>query len=491
LDVVGIKVNASAPNGNAGTWLLDPADVTIGLATANEDTAGNNFTPITNVAVASVSIADLIFALTNGNVTINTVNDGISGLGNGDITVAAPLAMPTTNTLTLDAFRNITVNLGADITAPGGGNLTMKAGGNVILASAITLPGGNLTVCCGNNIDVTGTGSITTTNGSILLSGSGTVTVDGAITTTDGNLTICAGEDVIVNGKITVTNGSVTAGEDLGLTPGLVLSAGNAATGPGVAGGGGSVFIPPALPLMPTVTATATNITYNPVSYSAPVINYVVDGSAPIVRRMVFPDGADRTFVAGSTVANFTSFKPDINGLVPANITLAGAGIANFDTPTVGVNKIVTFSGFTLAGADASLFALPNTVIPLPLANPALANCCGGGIGRTTANIRAAVVPPDVTTPPVSPPEVPDTDLFPEMPYEGPIVNRRTPLTWAPVVVLADTPAQLQSLTPPVVYVPPVPVELPPVAPKEEVIETPVQPPVYVAPVRPRKQDRN
>lgn len=82
-----------------------------------------------------------------------------------------------------------------------------------------------------------------------------------------------------------------------------------------VALGGGSVIPPPAADVLrPTVTTAPTNITYNPVSYSAPLINCVpnIIGSAPIVRRMVFPDGADRTFVAGSTVANFTSFKPDI-----------------------------------------------------------------------------------------------------------------------------------------------------------------------------------
>src|SRR6185503_4736987 len=55
LDVGGITINAGAPNGKSGMWLLDPADVTIGLPTANEDTGGGVFTPSTGQSTASVS----------------------------------------------------------------------------------------------------------------------------------------------------------------------------------------------------------------------------------------------------------------------------------------------------------------------------------------------------------------------------------------------------------------------------------------------------
>src|SRR6185503_1239952 len=47
LDVAGIKVNAGAPNGKPGTWLLDPADVTIGALTSGMPVApvGGVFAP--------------------------------------------------------------------------------------------------------------------------------------------------------------------------------------------------------------------------------------------------------------------------------------------------------------------------------------------------------------------------------------------------------------------------------------------------------------
>ncbi|WP_413769810.1 hypothetical protein, partial [Vibrio vulnificus] len=63
-------------------------------------------------------------------------------------------------------------------------------------------------------------------------------------------------------------------------------------------------------------------------------------------------------------------------------------------TAAVGVNKKVTYSGYTLGGADANNFALAE-------------NCCGPVFANTTANISAApvvVVPPPlvVIPPPVA-----------------------------------------------------------------------------------------
>jgi len=330
LDVWGVNINAGAPNGKGGTWLLDPADVTIANVTANENQAGGVFTPVTGQATASVAVADIINALAGSDVTINTVNAGISGGGAGNITVLDPITWGTVNTLTLNAVGNVNVNAAI---SPTEGNLTLNAGGNVNLNSSIVIVRGNLVVCCGQDVNVNA--AISTTNGSILLSGGGTIRVDAAVTAVDGNVTMCAGRDVLVNQTITVTNGSVTAGEDLGLLQGLVLLAGNAATGPGAAGGGGDVTfgVIPA-----TVTAAPTNITYNPVSYSAPVINYApnIIGTAPIVRRLVFPGGADKVF-DGTTTAAFTSFKPDMNGLVPGGggLTLGG-GVANLEPAAVG-----------------------------------------------------------------------------------------------------------------------------------------------------------
>lgn len=483
LDVVGIKVDAGAPNGRSGTWLLDPADVTIAAVTANQDIAGGVFTPSTGVAVASVAVADIINALAGSDVTINTENNGTSGGGAGNITVLNAITWGTVNTLTLNAVGNVNVNAAI---SPTEGNLTLTAGQDVNVNSAITLVRGNLVVCCGQDINVNA--ALSSTNGSILLSGAGTITVDALVTATDGNITMCAGQDVLVNQTITVTNGSVTAGESLGLLQGLVLSAGNAATGPGAAGGGGSVIFAAGFPA--TVTAAPTNIIYNPVSYSAPLINYVpnITGTAPIVRTMVFPGGADKIF-DGTTAATFTSFKPDINGLVPGGITLAGAGTANFNTAAAGTNKPITFSGFTLAGPNANLFALPNTAIPLPLADPSTAGCCGGGAGTTTGNITP--VPPVVGVPPVVavppgvvvpvPPAVLAPFVAPDVPQVALAALALPAQQSLNFISVADTGIRMP---------PPLFAYTPPVAPAP-VVAPPEAPPAYVPPLLPPKRDRN
>ncbi len=75
-------------------------------------------------------------------------------------------------------------------------------------------------------------------------------------------------------------------------------------------------------------------------------------------------------------------------------------------------------------------------------------------------------------------------------PYEGPNVSPRvTPPTWVPVVVLPGTPPQLLSLVAPVPPVVVAPVLVEEQAPVVVPVETP--PTIYVAPHRPRKQDRN
>src|SRR3990172_6373377 len=133
---------------------------------------------------------------------------------------------------------------------------------------------------------------------------------------------------------------------------------------------------------------------------------------------LVYPGGADKVF-DNTTTAVFTSFKPDINGLVPGGggLTLSG-GTANFANVGPGVDIPITYSGVTLGGATAG-FALPTP-------------CCGV-ITRTTGTIRAAIVPPPLPTP------LPPPDALPDVPIElaalpifqntvGPIFPRETGL---------------------------------------------------------------
>jgi len=141
-------VNLTAPRGNWGTLLLDPENVTIegSSSTTTTDTSANgNGTTLTgNVDNSVINTNDLQSALNLGNVTIVT---GTGGNQNGDITVAAPISWGSSNTLTLSAYRNVSVNadinglgdvnLRADNTGTGVGTVTF--GNNARLDSAGTV----------------------------------------------------------------------------------------------------------------------------------------------------------------------------------------------------------------------------------------------------------------------------------------------------------------------------------------------------------------
>ena len=100
---VGVKPNTAittaAPTGKAGTWLIDPVDITI--APGQPEKFDN---------------ATLGSALDNGNVIITTNQ---SGSAFGNITVAGDVNWSAGNSLTLTANNSITIN--SNITASGNG----------------------------------------------------------------------------------------------------------------------------------------------------------------------------------------------------------------------------------------------------------------------------------------------------------------------------------------------------------------------------------
>ncbi|WP_433706225.1 YDG domain-containing protein [Paraburkholderia sacchari] len=130
----GAQITAAAPLGRAGTWLVDPTDLSI-----------------------DANAASTISGTLNGgtNVIEQTTASGATGAGvqtpgNGDITVAAPINWTNAAaSLTLDAYNAINVNAGVNgaggVTMEAhGGNLTISAGGSIVGGTGVTLgTGGN------------------------------------------------------------------------------------------------------------------------------------------------------------------------------------------------------------------------------------------------------------------------------------------------------------------------------------------------------------
>lgn len=139
LDVSGIHINTSASKGVAGTWLLDPSDLTISLAADTNVSSTSPFQPSNQLSNSNLAISTLLAALNSGNVIIET-NAG-SGPGNGDIFVTTPITWSNANSLTLSAYRNI--NASASITNTGGASVILRADNTGTGTGTVVFSGGN------------------------------------------------------------------------------------------------------------------------------------------------------------------------------------------------------------------------------------------------------------------------------------------------------------------------------------------------------------
>lgn len=118
------NVDTRASNGQWGTLLLDPYNLTI---SSNPSSGMSGFSA--NANDSNLNVSDLTNALTSSNVDVVA---GGGGSQAGNITVSNAISWSSPGTLTLEALNNIDINAG--ITAPAGG-LTLYAN-NSITANA-------------------------------------------------------------------------------------------------------------------------------------------------------------------------------------------------------------------------------------------------------------------------------------------------------------------------------------------------------------------
>src|SRR5204863_3553261 len=82
LDINGIHVDTRAANGAMGTWLLDPANITIQSNNGSNSNIGFNsgtYSPTSGANTSIIDVNNLIAALNSSNVTVTTTNSGASG----------------------------------------------------------------------------------------------------------------------------------------------------------------------------------------------------------------------------------------------------------------------------------------------------------------------------------------------------------------------------------------------------------------------------
>ncbi len=134
------RISAAAPEGEAGTWLLDPTDLEISYDP--QGASDNNSHVHTQVLQNSL--------IGGTNVTLETQ---AAGTQDGNITVVDPIVWSGNATLTLEAHNNIVFN--DYIHAPGGG-LTLSAGNNITTGAEGHINVGTFMLSAGNWSQVSG-----------------------------------------------------------------------------------------------------------------------------------------------------------------------------------------------------------------------------------------------------------------------------------------------------------------------------------------------
>ncbi len=344
LDATG-TVDASAANGAAGTWLLDPRNVTITTATAGgafDSGSPNVFTPIGDSA--TVAVATIQGSLNGGtSVTITTGNDGSQ---DGDITVNSAIAKTAGGdaTLTLSAANNILLNQNISSTS-NRLNIVLDADNDSSGAGVVRTTGARTLTARGGNIQVLGnglqlndvSGNRTVTLSTTSAGGDGAVTVEGAINRFDAgtgtrDLVITAGAgDVALQGAV----GNVTAITTLTVT-GNDISLANIGTGAS-AGVTGATSVTAATSGLDVGSIAFTGTTYN-----ANAQTY----TAPVGETLMVNAGATTSFLATNDTITFGTGTLKLadgsdltvdKGAGTGNIAIAG-GIRGTSDETVALS---------------------------------------------------------------------------------------------------------------------------------------------------------
>ncbi len=350
------RVDTNAASGHAGTWLLDPNNVTIAAS-------GGTISPTTIEA-----------NLATGNVEIDTVSAGTTGTGN--ITISNNVIYSSSYDLSLLAQGNIVANASIQNTqASGGGALNLVAGwdgstglsAGVVTISQIT---GN-SAAYGNVITgATGTLYVNSANGAqsvALGSDSGTTTVAANNVTLQG---ATSGFYAQLGYNLTNANGGSATGAISVNARGTVLLAGGAASGGNAyaqIGHGG--LNANAATSSGSIAITAGNLSLAGGNDSTTNYAQIGQGSADTAQSGSAASGniaitltgalTGTANTAGDFIGNFAQSSGGVTNSTTAvsagSVTMTGPTAFNGTAVSVVTTAGQTYSGAVTLGADTTL----------------------------------------------------------------------------------------------------------------------------------------
>ena len=372
---VSAKVGVSATSGHAGTWLIDPTDLTI------DSTAATTIEGTLNGG---------------GSVTEQTTASGAAGQGQtssgpGDINVNAPITWTNAaGSLTLSAYHGINVNAAVN----GAGQVNMTAGGaDVTIAAGASVTGqaGVTLVAAGNFVNNAGASAVSAGPGAQWLVYSSNPTLDTTGDLTPGFIQYNApagtspaqanssgflysvAPTVAVTGLsgtvAKVYDGTTTAaltGSNLnttGLLNGNVITAATGTYASADAGSGIGVTSPASAASVTITTSTGVPVygyALNPSTVSAAIGTIT---PAPLSATIV---GTPTKVYDGTTTATLTSSNYSLSGFVgtqgatvsqPSSVSYASA-----DAGSPAVTATFSSTNFTAStGTNLADYILPTT----------------------------------------------------------------------------------------------------------------------------------
>ncbi|AWM76741.1 hypothetical protein HYN04_02565 [Phenylobacterium parvum] len=308
--------------GEGGQWLVDPVDLTIDAAAASTIVSalngGTNVTQVTDATSAAGA--------------------GVQTPGEGDITVAAPIAWSGSGSLTLNAYRDVVVS--SAITGTGSGGLSLIAGRNISTTAAATASTLNFTAAAGS-ITTSAAGALSGPNGVTLSSLNAINLGAGVSNATSGQIQITNASQIYLGGPVDGRAVTISAN-------GATLQSGASATITGL--NGVSLFANTGMNLGAAVTNTLTGSgTLSITSGGTVNLGQVVGRSATVLAT----SGSLSLASLNSGTSGAATVSASHNVTVTGNITSQGALAVTATGGAASVNSITGSSTVTVTAGGA------------------------------------------------------------------------------------------------------------------------------------------